>query len=212
MDSKKSQRLLIALIPQKEIVAKLNKIRKIAGIKARKTSGLRTPHITIVDNSFSDIKKVDKELSKIAKSLTSFNAMVKGLDTFIVKKSLRIEKYKQNNSLIYRIEGNSQLKNLRKEILKRLDYLKTSERLKQWIKENPEISSKSIKNIEKYGTPFKDWEFHATIGLIPKQKQGEILNKIKKLDLQKSWKIDCFGLFIRKDGWKLYKKYNFTRI
>jgi murein DD-endopeptidase MepM/ murein hydrolase activator NlpD len=206
-----SQRLLIALIPKKEIVNNLNKIRKIVGIKAKESSGLRTPHITIVDNSFSNIKEVDKELSKIVKSLKPFNALIKGIDTFIVEKSFKIEKYKENNSLIYRIKNNSHLNNLRKEILRRLDYLKTSERLKQWVKENPKISSKSIKNIKKYGTPFKDWKFHTTIGLIPKQKQGEILNKIKKLDLQKNWKIDCFGLFIRKDGWKLYKKYNFTR-
>jgi len=205
---KEKQRLLIALIPQKEIVDNLNKIRKMAGVKKKKKSA---PHITIVDNSFSSIKKVDEELKKIAKLPRPFNAHVKGIDTFIVKKTTGIERYKHKNSLMYRIKNSSQLNNLRREILKRLDYLKTPASLNQWKKENPSLSEKALKNIKKYGTPFglKEWKFHTTIGLIPKKKQKEILNKIRPLDIRRTMIINSLGLFIRKNGWKLYKKYKF---
>jgi len=201
------RRMLIALIPQKEIVNNLEKIRRIANIKANERSA---PHITIVDNSFEGIKKVDKKLREIAKSLKPFDSKVKGIDTFTVTKNLGIERYKQNNSLIYRIKNDSNLNNLRKEILKKLDYLKTSERLEQWIKENPKLSKRSLISIKKYGTPFglKEWKFHTTIGLIPKEKQKEILHKIKQLDIQKKMVVDSFSLFVRKNGWKLYKRYN----
>lgn len=208
------KRLLIALTPQKKVVENLFKIRKIVGINIKKRSGLKTPHITIVDNSFSDIRKVDKELKEIAKSFKPFSAKINGLDTFVVKKAIGIERYKRNNSLIYRIKNNSSLIRLRKELLKRLDYLKTSDRLMHWIKENPKISQKNLVNIKKYGTPFglREWKFHTTIGLITKKKQKNILKKIKKLNLQESWKIDHFGLFVRKNnGWMLFKKYYFNR-
>jgi len=209
----KTQRLLIALIPQKEIVDNLQKIRKIADIKTARGSGLKTPHITLVDNSFSSIKRVDIELKKIAKSFKPFNAKIKGLDTFIVKKVSGIERYKQNNSLIYRIKTDKNLYDLRKKILKRVDYLKTQERLEQWKKENPLLSEKALNNIKKYGTPFglKEWKFHTTVGLIPKTKIKNIMSKIKKLDLQNIIRINNFGLFVRKDGWKLYKKYNLKK-
>ena len=77
--------------------------------------------------------------------------------------------------------------------------------------ENPKMSKKGLANVEKYGTPFglREWKFHITMGLIPKEKQKEILNKIQKLNLQESWNIDSFGLFVRKRGWVLFRKYYF---
>tara|TARA_Y100000310_G_scaffold228983_2_gene231346 strand:- start:3703 stop:3855 length:153 start_codon:yes stop_codon:yes gene_type:complete len=47
------------------------------------------------------------------------------------------------------------------------------------------------------------------MGLIPKEKQKEILNKIQKLDIHENWKIDHCGLFVRKRGWVLFGKYYF---
>lgn len=203
--------MLIAFIPQKKLLQNLIKVRKIAGIKIKKNSGLKTPHITIIDDSYSDLKQVDKELKEIVKSISPFVAKIKGLDTFDVNQNLKIKKYKQNNSLIYRIKDNPSMNKFRKELLIKLNPLKTKERLKQWTEENPKISKKALKNIEKYSTPFglKGWKFHITIGLIPKEKQKEILKNIKKLNLQRSWKIDHFSLFVRKNGWTLSKKYYF---
>jgi len=205
------KRMLIAFIPQKRVVDNLRKIRKIAKIKTEKGSGLRTPHITIIDDSYSNIKKVDKELRKISKITKPFIAKIKGLDTFVVNKKLKIERYKQNNSLIYMIKDNSQMNNFRRILYKKLNFLKTKERLKQWKKENPHMPKKALENVKKYGTPFglNGWKFHTTIGLIPKTKQKEILNKIKKLNLSENWTINHFGLFIRKNGWVLFKKYSF---
>jgi hypothetical protein len=203
------ERLLIAFIPQKKVIENLAKIRKIAGIKNKNNSA---PHITIIDNSYLDIKKVDRELKEIADMTHPFIAKIQGLDTFVVKRDLKIERYRKNNSLIYLIKNNHQLKRIRKEILFKLDYLKTPERINQWIKENPKISKKALSNIKKYGTPFglKEWKFHITIGLIPKAKKKKILYKIHKLDLENSWIINNFGLFIRKKGWIIYKKYQFN--
>jgi 2'-5' RNA ligase len=197
------KRVLIAFIPQKKVVQNLIKVRKIAGIKVKKSSGLKTPHITIIDNSFSDIRKVDKELKEISRSFKPFTIKFKGIDTFVVKGAIGIEKYNQTNSLIYMVKNNPSINKFRRELIIKLNPLKTKERLKQWIGENPKLSKRSLANIEKYGTPFglKEWKFHTTMGLIPKEKQKEILKKIKKLNFQGSWKIDHFGLFIRKNGW-----------
>lgn len=207
---KMEKRVLIAFIPQKKIVENLKKIRKIAKIKIERNSGLKTPHITIVDNSYFDIKRVDKELRKIAKSTKPFTVKIKGLNTFAVKKVLKIERYKQNNSLIYLIENNPRMSKFRKDVLTRLNFLKTNDRFEQWKRENPNISKTAIKNIKKYGTPFglKEWKFHTTIGLIPKSKQKEILKKIERLNLSEEWHIGNFGLFVRKKGWILFKKYH----
>ncbi len=203
--------MLIAFIPQKKVVKNLIKVRKIAGIKVKKNSGLRTPHITIIDNSYLDVKKVDKELKKIAKSISPFVAKIKGLDIFVVNQNLKIKKYKQSNSLIYMIKNNSSMNKFRRELLIKLNPLKTKERLRQWMEENPKMSKKGLANVEKYGTPFglKKWKFHITMGLIPKEKQKEILNKIQKLNIQDSWDIDHFGLFVREKGWVLFRKYYF---
>lgn len=206
------ERVLIAFIPQKRVIDNLQKIRKIAGINIEKSSGLKTPHITIIDDSYSNVKEVDKELKKIAKITKPFLAKIKGIDTFVVKKDLRIERYKENNSLVYLIKNNPQMNQFRKEIYKKLASLKTGERLKQWKKENLKMPKKVLENIEKYGTPFEmnEWKFHTTIGLIPKTKQKEILKKIEKLNLSGNWTIDHFGLFVRKNGWVLFKKYSFN--
>lgn len=203
--------MLIAFIPQKKVVKKLLKVRKIAEIKVKKNSGLKTPHITIIENSYLDVNRVDKELKKIAKSINPFVAKIKGLDTFVVNQNLKIKKYKQNNSLIYMIKNNLSMNKFRRELLIKLNPLNTKERLRQWMEENPKMSKEGLANVEKYGTPFglKEWKFHITMGLIPKEKQKEILNKIKKLNLKESWKIDHFGLFVRKRGWVLFRKYYF---
>jgi len=203
------KRMLIAFIPEKEVIENMKKVRKIAGIKPKRNSA---PHITIVDNTYSDIKKVDKELKKISKEFSPFNAKIRGFDTFVVNKKLRIERYKQNNSLIYMIKKNPLMSKFRKKLFLKLDYLKTKERFGQWKKENPNLSKKALANIEKYGTPFglNEWKFHVTMGLIPKEKTKEILEKIKELNLDKSWKISHFGLFVRKNGWVLFKKYSFN--
>jgi len=203
--------MLIAFIPQKKVVKNLIKVRKIAGIKVKKNSGLKTLHITIIENSYSDVEKVDKELKKIVKSSGPFVAEIKGLDTFVVNQNLQIKKYKQNNSLIYMIKNNLSMNKFRKELLKKLNPLKSKERLRQWMDENPQMSKKGLANVEKYGTPFglREWKFHITMGLIPKEKQKEILNKIQKLNIQESFNIDSFGLFVRKRGWVLFRKYHF---
>lgn len=202
--------MLVAFIPEKEAIKNMIKIRKIAGIKSKKNSA---PHITIIDNSYSNVKDVDKELKKISKKFSQFNAKIKGLDIFVVNKKLKIERYKQHNSLIYMIKKNKLMERFRKELFQILNYLKTRERVGQWKRENPKISEKALESIEKYGTPFglKEWKFHITIGLIPKKKQEKILNEIKKLNLKKIWKITHFGLFVRKNGWILSKKYSFKK-
>ena len=87
--------MLIAFIPQKKVVKNLIKVRKIAGIKVKKNSGLKTPHITIIENSYSDVEKVDKELKKIAKTSGPFVAKIKGIDTFVVNQNLQIKKSKK---------------------------------------------------------------------------------------------------------------------
>lgn len=201
--------MLIAFIPKKEVIENMKKVRKIAGIKPKRNSA---PHITIVDNTYSDIKKVDEELKKISKEFSPFNAKIKGFDTFVVNKKLRIEKYLQNNPLIYMVKKNPVMNKFRKNIFLKLNYLKTRERIGRYKRENPNLSKKALANVEKYGTPFglNEWKFHVTIGLIPEDKTKEILEKIKKLNLSKSWKINHFGLFIRKNGWVLFKKYRFN--
>ena len=85
-------RMLIAFVPEKEIISRLDKARKLAKIKIKKGSGLKTPHITIVDNSFSNIEEVDKTLEKIARSTKPFSARIISFDTFEIKQSLKIEK------------------------------------------------------------------------------------------------------------------------
>lgn len=205
------QRMLIAFIPQKKVVDKVSKVRKSAGIKIEKTSGLKTPHITLIENSYSNVKDVDKKLKEISKSFNSFSVKIKGFDTFVVNKKLKIERYKQNNSLVYMFENNSSMNKFRKELIKKLNPLQTEERIEQWEKQNPTISKKGLSNIKKYGTPFglREWKFHTTIGLIPKTKQKDILKKIKKLNIQEDVIINHVGLFLRKGTWKLFKKYNF---
>jgi len=205
-------RVLIAFMPSRKMRDNISKVRKIIGIKVEKNSGLKTPHMTIIDNSYSDVKKVDKELGKIAKFTKPFVAKIKGLDTFVVNKKLKIEKYKQN-PLIYLIKNNPAMNKFRRDLLIQIDSLKTKERLKQWMKENPEMSKKGLVNVEKYGTAFglREWKFHTTIGLIPKIKQKEILERIHKLNIQDNWEINHFGLFVRKNGWVLFKKYYFKK-
>ncbi len=207
------ERLLIAFIPQKRVVKNLDKVRKLAKIKIEANSGLKTPHITLIDNSYSSVEEVDKILKGISKSTNPFIAKLEGLATFSVNQKLKIKKYEQNNSLIYMIEKNNSMKDFREKLLAKLSRLNTEERFKQWIKENPKISQEGLTNVKKYGTPFglEEWRFHITIGLIPKEKQNEILKKINKLNLQNSWKIDCIGLFVRKKSWVLYKKYSFQK-
>jgi len=204
------EQILIAFIPQKRVVNNQQKIRKLAGIKVAKKSGLNTPHITIIDNSYSDIKEIKQELQNIIKETKPFTAKIKGLETFKVKKSLKIEKYQGNNSLIYLIKNNPKMYKFRREALKALRPLRTEEKLKQWKKDNPNASKRSIKNMGEFGSAFggKEWVFHSTVGLIPKTKEREILTKIKKLHLSKEWTIKEIGLFRRKNGWKLVKKYS----
>ena len=203
--------MLIAFIPEKEVIGNMRQVRKITGIKPKRNSA---PHITIVDNTYSDINKVDKELKEISKEFSPFDAKIKGFDTFVVNKKLRIEKYQQKNSLIYLIKKNPLMNKFRKELFLKLDYLKTKERFGQWKKENPNLSKKALANIEKYGTPFglNEWRFHVTMGLIPKDKTKEILEKIRGLNLNKTWKISHFGLFVRKNGWVLFRKYRFGSV
>ena len=206
-------RMLIAFIPEKKVVDNVSKVRKIVGIKIKRHDGLKTPHITLIDNSYSNVKDVDKKLKEISKSFNSFSVKIKGFDTFVVNEKLKIEKYKQNNSLVYMFENNVSMNKFRKELIKKLNPLQTEERIEEWIKENPTISKKSLSNIKKYGTPFglREWKFHTTIGLIPKRKQKETLNKIKKLNIQEDLIIGHFGLFLRKGSWKLFKKYYFKK-
>ena len=61
----KGKRMLIAFIPNKNFEKNLAKVRKTAGIKIKKNSGLKTPHITIIDNSYSNMEEVDRKLKKI---------------------------------------------------------------------------------------------------------------------------------------------------
>ena len=201
--------MLIAFTPSNKVVSNLVKIRKIAKIDIKKGSGLKIPHITIIDNSFLDIEKVDMELKRFAKSFKPFSAKIKGIGLFVVKNSIGLKKYKQKDSLIYLVKNNNSLIKFREELLKKLDYLKTDDRLKQFMEENPKLSNRNLMNIKKYGSPFglKEWKFHTTIGLIPRKKKEEIMEKIKKLNLQENWEIDHFSLFVRKDGWVLFKKY-----
>jgi len=208
-----NRRLLIAFIPPKDITNNLSKIRNIAGIKVKKSSGLNTSHITIIDNTFSDINKLDKELKKFMNENKSFLVDVRGFDTFAVKKSVGINRYRKQNSLIYLIDKNARMNKFRKTLSEKVDYLKTQKRINQWVKENPNLSEKSLENINKYGTPFglKEWKFHTTVGMIPKDKVKEIMKNIDKLDIKKKFEINSVGIFVRKNGWKLYKKYNFKK-
>ncbi len=174
---------------------------------------MRTSHITIIDNSFSDIKRVDKQLKKFSQIQKPFLIKIKGIDSFAVKKKIGIKKYSHKDSLIYLIENNNSLVKIRKNLLKQLNHLTTKDRLIQWLEENPYLSKRSLDNIKKYGTPFglKEWKFHVTIGLISKEKKKNTIDKIKKLNIQESFIIDHIELFIRKNGWTPFKKYPLKR-
>ena len=203
------ERLLVAFVPPVKITKNLEEIREILGEEIQAGASLKTPHITIVDNSYVNIKNVEKALGKIAKTFSPIITETKGIDTFNVNKKLKIEKYAQNNSLIYMIKSNPSMNKLRKEILKSLKPLQTGERLAQWKEQNIGLSKRALFNINKYGTPFslKEWKFHATVGLIPRKKQKEILNKIQKFNVVDSLRFDKFVLFVRKERWEMVKEY-----
>lgn len=204
------QRMLVAFIPPEEVVRNMEKVRELAEGKIQAGANLEAPHITLIDNSYADVEKVDKVLRKIAKSTKPFVAEIKGLDTFNVNRKLKIEKYVQHDSLIYMIKKNTAMSRFRKEILGKLKPWQTDERAAQWIAENPKLSKGALNNILRFGTPFglKEWKFHATIGLIPKLHQKDILKKIQKLNYTKDWNLNRFALFVREDGWKLVSEYS----
>jgi len=204
----KGKRLLISFIPPKKIVDNLSKIRKIAGITVKKGSGSKVPHVTIVDDSFSDILEVSKRLKEIVENTKKFVVRIKGINTFNVDQKLKIEKYKET-PLIYLMGDNPRMSKFRMKIIRELSSLKTKDRLNQWKKENPKLSKKGLGNVRKYGTAFgpKEWKFHTTVGLIPKEKKKEILKKLDKLNIKENWEIDSFALYERQNSWKLIKKF-----
>ncbi len=206
------ERILVAFIPDKRIIENQKRIREVVGLKIKEGSGLNTPHITIIDNTYSDIKEVDKKLKNVVSEISSFSVKIKGLDFFRIKKNLGINLYQEKDSLIYLIEKNSKMYKIRRKILEELSRLRTDEKFNEWNKENPKASRRSLENMRKYGSAFggKEWKFHSTIGLIPKTNQKNILKKIEELDLSKDFEIKGFALFRRDGGWKLYKKYAFN--
>ncbi len=198
--------LLIAINPPREVAENIIKIRKFIFKKTRKNLyGSHDPHITLSVNTFQNFSEVEKKILSVLKKYKPFSAKIENLHTF------PFDPFLKTNTIVYKVEKSSTLANLQKDIVSKVNDLRTDDQVKWLLELNPNQSKESIKNIRKYGYPFgpKDWIFHASAGSVSNRHYKEIWKKIKKYNLRKTWTINTISIFIHlgDDGWKLFKKY-----
>lgn len=198
--------LLIAINPPKEISENIIKLRKFIVKKTGKNLyGSHEPHITLFVNSFPNFSDVEKQLISIIKKYKPFSAKIDGLHTFT------FDPITKSHTIVYKVEKTPTLSNIQKEIVKRLNSLRTDDQMKWLLKQNPNPSKKNMENISKYGYPcgLKEWIFHASIVSIPQEMYEEIWRRIQKYDMKKSWLVNNISIFVHlgDDGFRLFKKY-----
>ena len=198
--------LLIAINPPKKIAENIVKIRKVIAKKTGKnTYGSHDPHITLSVNSFSNFSDVEKKVLSVVKKYKPFFAKIEGLHTF------SFDPIFKTNTIAYKVERTPTLANIQKEIVNKVNPLRTDDQIKWLLKQNPNPPKENMKNIRKYGYPFgpKDYIFHASVCLVSNEHYKEIWKKIQKYDLSKTWRVDNISIFVRlgDDGFKLFKKY-----
>ncbi len=198
--------LLIAINPPREIAKNIVKIRKYISKKTGKNEyGSHDPHITLLTNSFPNFSDVEKQVLLIVKKYKPFYAKIEGLHTFPFDPILKAK------IIVYKIEKNPTLTNIQKDIITKVNSLRTEDVVKEVLKQNPNLPKETMKNIRKYGYPIgpKDWTFHASVGSVSNKHYEEIWKKIQKYNLSKTWRVDNISIFVNlgDDGFKLFKKY-----
>ena len=196
--------LLVAINPPKEIAKNIVKIRKFIVKKTGENLyGSHEPHITLSVNSFSNFSDVEKKVLSVIKKHKPFSAKIEGLHTF------PFDPIFKTNTIVYKVKRIATLSKIQKEIVTKINPLRTDDQAKWLLKHNP--LKENIKNIRKYGYPFgpKDWIFHASIGSVSKRYYEEIWKEIQKYNVSKTWLVDNISIFVHlgKDGFKLFKKY-----
>ena len=202
--------LLIAVNPPKEIAENIVKIRKlIAKRTGKNTYGSHDPHITLAVNSFPNFSDVERKVLSVIKKYKPFSAKIEGLHTFSFDPILNA------NTIAYKVERTPELSNLQKEIMNKINPLRTEDQAKQLLKQNPNPSKENMKNIRKFGYLFghKDWIFHASVGSVSNKHYKEIWETIQKYNLCKTWRVNNIFIFIHlgDDGFRLFKKYKLLR-
>ena len=198
--------LLIAINPPKKISENIVKIRKFISRKTGKnTYGSHDPHITLSVNSFPNFSDVETGVLSVIKNYKPFSAKIEGLHTF------PFDPIFKTNTIVYKVERTPTLAKLQKEIVTKINSLRTNDQVKWLLKQNPNPPKENMKNIRKYGYPFgpKDWIFHASVGSVSNEHYKEIWKKIQKYDLSKTWRVDNVSIFVHlgDDGFRLFKKY-----
>lgn len=170
--------------------------------------GSSDPHLSLLVNSFSNFSDVEKEVLSIVKKHKPFFAKIEGLHTFPYDPIFKA------NTIVYKVEKTRALANIQKELVTKINGLRTNDQVKWLLEQNPNQSKENIKNIRKYGYPYspKDWVFHASVGSVSKEHYEEIWKEIQKYDLSKIWRVNNISIFILlgDDGHKLFKKYKLS--
>lgn len=198
--------LLIAINPPKEIAENIIKIRSLIAKKTGKNLyGSHDPHITLSVNSFPNFSDVERIVISVVKKYKPFSAKIEGLHTFAFDPIFK------SHTIVYKVEKTPTLAKIQKEIVTKVNPLRSDDQVKWLLKQNPNPPKENMKNIRKYGYPFgpKDWIFHASIGSVSKEHYEEIWKKIQQYDLSKTWRVDNISIFVHlgDDGFKLFKKY-----
>ena len=197
--------LLIAINPPKEVSKNIFKRKLIFKKTGKILYGLNDPHITLFVNSFPNFSDVEKKVKSVVKKYKSFYAKIEGLYTF------PFDPIHQANTIVYKIERTPTLAKLQKDIVMKLNPIRTNDQAKWLLKYNPNQSKNSLDNIKKYGYPIglKDWIFHATIDSVKDKHYKIIWKQIQRYNLNKTWHVKNISIFIKlgDDGYKLFKKY-----
>lgn len=199
--------VLIGLEPPKKVVENINKIRK-------KTSKIENfyfasrPHITLFGNTYSNLKKVEEIIKKIAKSTSSpIQTKVKGIHSFGHDAITNL------HTLVYLINSTPEIIKLRKKIVNSLNPLRTKHTETKYSLKKFNFSKKQKISLKKFGYPYSPFvsPLHSTIGSFPEATFNKI-QKITKKDYNFSGNFDIkfINIYIKKikekTPHKFYKK------
>jgi len=117
--------LLIAIIPPKKVVKNIEKLRSYITKKLRKNIyGSHEPHVTLFVNSFPNFSNVEKQVVNVVKHYKPFYAKIEGIHTFVDDPIFK------SHNIVYKVERTPELVKLQKNIIKRLNPLRTDDQVK----------------------------------------------------------------------------------
>lgn len=105
---------------------------------------------------------------------------------------------KGRDTLVYGINPTANLRQFQKDIVDRLNPLRTNDQ-EQWVlSQSDQYTSKQLDSIRKYGYPYgpEDWKFHASVA---SAKSGILNGATKQYDKPYSWKADVVSIYTLKN-------------